>query len=75
MRPGILGIKKVLHPKHLLRLGKTFISKGAAALLLIDLVITFRIDAVFAGSAARAALQPPERPADISPGDAQLDPK
>ena len=45
--PGVLGIKEIRHPQHLFGLGKTFIGEGAAAAF-IHLVITFRVDTVFA---------------------------
>ena len=48
MSPGVLRIKQINYPKHLLSFGKALISKGAAPLLFINLVITFGIDAVFA---------------------------
>ena len=46
--PGILGVEQIRHAEHLLGFGETFIGEGAAALLLIHLVIAFGIDAVFA---------------------------
>ena len=48
VRPRVLGIKQIRHAKQLLRLGITLIGQRAAALLLIDLVVPFRVDAVLA---------------------------
>ena len=46
VRPRILRVIKITHPDHLLGLGKAFIGERAAALFLVHLVITLRIDAV-----------------------------
>ena len=48
VRPRVLGIKQIRHAKQLLSLGITLIGQRAAALLLVDLVVPFRIDAVLA---------------------------
>ena len=53
--PGVLGIKQILHPQHLLSLGEALISEGAAALLLVDLVVTFGSIPSFPISAARVS--------------------
>ena len=45
--PGVLGIEQILHPQHLLSLGEALIGEGAAALLLVDLIVAFRINSVF----------------------------
>jgi hypothetical protein len=44
--PGVSRVKHIAHPQHLLSLGIALIGKGAAALLLIHLVVALGIDAV-----------------------------
>ena len=43
-----LGVEQIRYPEHLFGLGEAFIGEGAAALLLIHLVVALGIDAVFA---------------------------
>ncbi|CAI8247630.1 MAG: Uncharacterised protein [Prochlorococcus marinus str. MIT 9313] len=46
MGPGISGVKQIPHFEVLLSLGKAFICECATALLLINLVVTLRVNAI-----------------------------
>ena len=48
VRPGVLGVEQITNTQQLLSLGVSLVRQRAAALLLVDLVVTLWIDAVFA---------------------------